>query len=79
MNHVRESVYICNNEEFWHWLERREYYVWGTVDAKQAANIVRGLCGVKSRSELKDNIAAQKKFEALIREFRRDQAQRSVA
>jgi len=79
MNHVRESIFICNSEDFHRWLERRPGYVWGTVDAKQAANIVRGLCGVKSRSELKDNEQAQQKFEALIKEFRSEMARREMA
>ena len=79
MNHLRESVYICNNEDFHRWLARHTDYAWGTVDAKQAANILRELIGVKSRSELKDNTEAQQKFEALLKDFRRDQAQRAVA
>jgi len=78
VNHLRESIFICNSEDFHRWLEQRQYYVWGTVDAKQAANIVRGLCGVKSRSELKDNIEAQQKFEALIKEFRSEMAKRAL-
>jgi hypothetical protein len=79
IDYVIRSVMLCKDPEFWHHLERRQYYIWGAVSEKQARNILCELCGVQSRSELKDNTEAQQKFEALIKEFRRDQAQRAVA
>lgn len=79
MNYVRESVFICKNQDFRNWLERRTGYVWGTVDEPAAAGILRKLCGVQSRSELKDNLEAQVKFDGLLKAFRSEMARREVA
>ena len=74
MNHITESVFICRNEDFHRWIERRLQGCWGKIDEAMAANFIREYCRVTSRSELKTNIEAQKRFDSLINEFRHDRA-----
>lgn len=70
MTIVHDAVFLCKSDTFHKWLERREYYIWGTVDEKQARNIVCELCGIKSRAELANNDEAAAKFRKLEQTFR---------
>jgi len=79
MNLTRESVFICRNEDFHRWIEKRLQGCWGKYDEEMAANYVRQCCGIKSRSELSTNEEAQRKFVALVKEFQRDRALGAVA
>jgi hypothetical protein len=75
MNHTLESIFICRNEDFHRWIEKRLQGCWGKYNEEMAANYVRECCGIASRSELKTSDAARAKFEALLKEFRRDRAE----
>jgi hypothetical protein len=67
---------ICEEDEFLHFLEKRAYYVWGTVDEKQAKHLLCELCGVKSLDDLATDLVAAQKFDDIAAEYRRGLASR---
>lgn len=79
MNHTRESVFICRNEDFRQWVQKRLQGCWGEIDEPMAANFIREYCRVASRGELKTNVEAQQRFETLLNDFQRDRALSAVA
>jgi hypothetical protein len=79
MNYTLESVFICRNEDFHRWIERRLQGCWGKYDEAMAANFIRDYCRIASRSELNTNAEARGKFEGLLKEFQRDRALGAVA
>lgn len=78
-NIVQQAVMLCKDQRFHRYIERRKYYVWDTCDEKQSRNVLCEICGIKSRAELATNDEAAVKFEALLKDFQRDCAQRAVA
>lgn len=70
MNLVQQAVFLCKNESFWHWLEERQFYVWGTVDEKQARNMLCNICGVGSRAQLASDPIGIERFEQLLHDFK---------
>ncbi len=79
MNHTLESVFICRNEDFQKWIQKRLQGCWGEIDEPMAANFIREYCRIKSRGELNTNIEARERFEKLLKEFQRDRALSAVA
>jgi len=76
---VLQAVLLCKDESFHRWIDARLQGCWGRYDEAMAVNYLREYCGIKSRSELKENEEAQQKFEALVKEFQRDRALGAVA
>lgn len=74
MNHTLESVFICRNEDFQQWVQKRLQGCWGKIDEPMAANFIREFCHIGSRSELKTNEQARIRFETILDEFCRDRA-----
>ncbi len=64
----RSAAALCRNERFQQWLVQTNRSSGQSED--EAAQAVRKLCGVKSRSELRKSQKAILKFEALRSEFR---------
>jgi len=76
---VLQAVLLCKDDSFHRWIEKRLQGCWGEYNEPMAVNYLREYCGIKSRSELKENEEAQRKFEALLKEFQRDRALGAVA
>lgn len=70
---VASAGLLCRNEDFFAFLVECGMAM-PTVDAaemeSQSADAIRTMCGIKSRSEFRDNEAARLKFEALRNDFR---------
>lgn len=70
---VASAGLLCRNEDFFAFLVECGMAM-PTVDAaemeSQSADAIRTMCGIKSRSEFRDNEAARVKFEALRNDFR---------
>ena len=68
----QRAALLCDREAFRRFLEpsaTADYSIHGIHSVDDAAQMVRELCGVASRSELATNAAAAEKFERLEREF----------
>lgn len=52
---------LCRNEDFWSFLM--------VGDEEEAVNEIRERCGIKSRTEFRDNVEARNKFEEIREEF----------
>lgn len=60
----QQAVLLCKDERFWKWL--------GAHDEKAAAEDVRDLCRVQSRSEFDRDPAAGSQWDALHSRYRRE-------
>lgn len=58
---------LCRNPRFIHWLYDSGFSLADTQDG--AVQAIRDLCGIKSRSEFRDNEEARNKFLELKKEF----------
>lgn len=64
---VRLSGIVCKEPQFWAFLnDANEIF---ECNEKEATEWLRGYLGIKSRSELKTNVEARKKFEMLNKEY----------
>ena len=64
---VRLSGIVCKEPQFWTFLnDANEIF---ECNEKEATVWLRGYLGIKSRSELKTNVEARKKFEMLNKEY----------
>lgn len=52
---------LCRNEDFWSFLM--------VGNEEEAVNEIRERCGIKSRTEFRDNVEARNKFEEIRGEF----------
>lgn len=52
---------LCRNEDFWSFLM--------VGNEEEAVNEIRERCGIKSRTEFRDNVGARNKFEEIREEF----------
>jgi len=70
---IASAGLLCRNEDFFAFLVECGMAM-PTVDESdresQSADAIRTMCGIKSRSEFRDNEAAREKFEALRNDFR---------
>lgn len=66
MQHVKGAVRFCQMPRFWRFLSATGDAV--TSEA-EAAVALRRRCGIGSRSELKTNSDAIKRYNALIKQF----------
>ena len=57
----------CQDPEFWVWINGVAEMTWPIVSAGHAAEFVRDMCGIDSRSELDHDEVAAEKFHRLIR------------
>jgi hypothetical protein len=70
MSIVQQAVFLCRNESFHQWLEKRlPFAVSGEITEERARKVICKLCGIQSRSELATNVKASALFEKLLREF----------
>lgn len=70
---IASAGLLCRNEDFFAFLVECGMAVPTTDPAgmeAQCADAMRQACGIKSRSEFRDNEAAREKFEALRNDFR---------
>ena len=65
----QRAALLCDREAFRRFLEPSATADYSIHSVDDAAQMVRELCGVASRSELATNAAAAEKFERLEREF----------
>ena len=65
---MRSAAALCRNERFQEWLVKSQRASGMSED--EAAEAVRKLCGVKSRTELRTSQKAIMKFEQIRSEFR---------
>ena len=64
---MRLSGIVCKEPQFWEFLnDSNETF---ECNEKEATTWLRGYLGIKSRSELKTNVEARKKFEMLNKEY----------
>lgn len=64
---MRLSGIVCKEPQFWEFLnDSNEIF---ECNEKEATTWLRGYLGIKSRSELKTNVEARKKFEMLNKEY----------
>lgn len=70
---IASAGLLCRNEDFFAFLVGCGMAE-PTADAaemeEQSADVIRSICGIKSRSEFRDNETARQKFEALRDDFR---------
>ena len=54
---------LCRNEDFWSFLM--------VEDEEGAVQAIRDRCGIKSRTEFRDNVTARNKFEEIREDFKK--------
>jgi len=64
---IASAGLICRNDEFWKYLRELGYEA---TSETEAAEVIRDICSIRSRSEFRDNIVARDKFEQLREGFR---------
>ena len=64
---IASAGLLCRKDEFWKYLEDLGYAVAMESDA---AEVIRDVCGIRSRTEFRDNVGARNKFEQLREGFR---------
>lgn len=60
-NRVERAGILCRTEDFWHYMR--------VEDEEEAIAALRHYCGIKSRSELHGNAAAQALFDSLVEAY----------
>ena len=63
---IASAGLLCRNDEFWKYLEDIGYAVEMESDA---AEVVRDVCGMRSRTEFRDNVGPRNRFEQLREGF----------
>lgn len=64
---VRYSALLCKDETFQRWMYKKGFA--RAPDEDSAANALRVVLGIESRSELRTNEAARKEFNSLVEEY----------
>jgi hypothetical protein len=78
-NVVLQAVFLCKEESFHRWIEKRLQGCWGNYDETMAVNYLREYCHITSRSELNTNARAAELFEQLLKEFKTNCENQHVA
>lgn len=68
----------CGDAKFLAWLSEREHSTIGVFEPEVAANVVRNICGVRSRAELDTDFGAGHRWDDLDAEFRNWQRQQET-
>jgi len=64
---IASAGLLCRNNEFWDYLCDEGDWV---TSEQEAAEVIRKKCGIRSRSEFRDNVSARNKFDELREGFR---------